>query len=405
MTYTRTEAEVLTARWHYTRFLKNQQDSVSENVEYRDMTSSVTCGENPKWRDDIKHNRLATTTLSGSKKNYSIEPGSWSTIHLNPGPLGSGALIGSNVVCDNVRDDDLVDPGSPSGVNGVLAENQAKTRFLSNLQDQTSAFQGGVFLGEISETIRMLRSPAKALREGLNSYYSTAKKRARRERGTKRKNRAVENTWLEYSFGWKPLINDVKDANKAFKRLAENPSVPVRLWAIGESASSSESVSSSTTVFNAITRAHTRVTQWSTVVFIGATVSRPMWSGSMKAELLGFHPRNFVPTIYNLIPYSFVLDYFTNVGDVIEGWANQRAGLAWSQRTVRHGVTRTRFYQITPTSSSYRLSGSGPVIERTNHTVNRAGYFGNFTPEVIFRIPGVDSTKWLNLAALFRLRR
>jgi hypothetical protein len=43
---------------------------------------------------------------------------------------------------------------------------------------------------------------------------------------------------------------------------------------------------------------------------------------------------HFLPTVWDLIPYSFVVDYFTNIGDYLSGLSLRFSDVSWGCKTV-----------------------------------------------------------------------
>jgi hypothetical protein len=255
----------------------------------------------------------------------------------------------------------------------------------------------------------MLKSPAHALRQSIDKYFRTVTKRARRtSRG--RQNAVVRETYLEYSFGWKPLINDINDiaklvsgANDTYlKEIEATATVPI------ESISSKvqSGMSSMTIWFNYKTLGQVMVRYKGAV---SASFEKP----PSLAEFTGFGLSNFVPTIWNLIPYSFLVDYFTNIGNVIDAASLGSVRLAWGCRSERKSFQ----YQLgagdspftnTPTTilihKSVNLSGFHS--EQSASTRSRVTSVSAGIADTQFRIPGVDQPwKWLNIGALASLRQ
>lgn len=56
-------------------------------------------------------------------------------------------------------------------------------------------------------------------------------------------------------------------------------------------------------------------------------------------ELSGFNWNEFLPTIWELIPYSFLIDYGTNIANVVCGWFTDTSGLGWCYRGTEQKVT------------------------------------------------------------------
>jgi hypothetical protein len=126
----------------------------------------------------------------------------------------------------------------------------------------------------------------------------------------------------------------------------------------------------------------------------------------LRAELLGYDPASFLPTVWELIPYSFLIDYFTNIGEIIEGWSSLLTRLAWCNRTVRRSYVRTlsshadlsSIQKFNPSVNSVSFVPSEGVITKSH--VLREKFEGTRVPDFVLKVPGMGSLKWLNIAAL-----
>lgn len=287
------------------------------------------------------------------------------------------------------------------------ARNQAQMRFYKQLDEVMTAFQGGTFLVELRETLKMIRSPAKSLRSRFDDYITTLKKG--RRGSSKQKKRFLADTWLEYSFGWAPLVNDLDEAASYLERRQDQLAqelVPVLGLGKAEFVTFSTRQSQTNGALNigATLRQYRR----STVVYAGAVSSRAAGSTLLTSASAGLSPRSFVPTLWEAAPWSFAIDYFSNVGDVISAWSNQNVGLSWGRHTeIRDGYTDVYYQQCRPDSALVRVfshsftPGSGYARRRT--FVRQPISFVPI-PSFSFELPGFG-TKWLNIAALVDGRR
>jgi hypothetical protein len=300
-------------------------------------------------------------------------------------------------------------PDTPSSFNANNADRSARQKFVQHYRERRTAFQSGIALGELAETVSMLANPARALRKGIDSYYKTVKKRLKKEKNPRKKPRIPSDTWLEYSFGWKPLVSDVADA--ASLLTADPYRVFERLSGFG-----SESWKSEPDTFSFFTsyflKYRVRSYKENTVQVryigqIGAENSPPGFP-----EQLGLSWSNLAPTIWELIPYSFLVDYFSNVGAVIEGASTGTIHLAWGNKTTRqisdlyNEVFINDDEQIGYPKSKWRYGVSGGGKAATYKNVSRLSAtnidFG--VSDISFKLPGTTS-KWLNIAALADMRR
>jgi hypothetical protein len=133
------------------------------------------------------------------------------------------------------------------------------------------------------------------------------------------------------------------------------------------------------------------------------------------AEFTGVSLTNFAPTAWELIPYSFLVDYFSNIGNVIDTASLGTVYLSWGVRTER------QFFEYTSSAFDLYYPLNTDSHERFIHkSVNASGgrsYQQNFfrSPvgsvevgilDLTFKIPGIDeSRKWLNIGALAAKRR
>lgn len=374
--------------------------TVSQEVWYDTKTGI----DLPNWRERIRQGRNATTTYSViGKRKWTID---FEAEAITTRSDGRTYIRGFRGHHQSLPWDNL---GNPALRSALLADQLARQRFVSKYREARTAFESGVFFGELMETVRMIRRPAQALRGGINDYYRTVKKRLRK---SKNRRRVIQDTWLEAVFGWKPLLHDIEDAC----RLATVS--PTTVFEVIKAGHRDEQTRQNQKRYFAYPSnlqliANEQLRGWAQVTYKGAV--RADNQPPNFPEQLGLSWSNVLPTVWELIPYSFLVDYFTNVGKVIEGISTGKIRLAWGCRSeLKHSEREilssyldwsylNNFTPVGGSSTGY-ASGAGMVESATVYNRSPVTSVSVGLGDFLFKLPG-SGTKWLNIAALAKLRR
>lgn len=371
----------------------NEFDAVSSDVK--------SGGSNPHWKDQI---RSVTQAGTGYARQTTL------------GGFVSGKVSGTfhpAGTYDERRDyhelsgQFQVGPGVPDLPDISTLQIQAKLKFIQKARSMIRLFQGGVFLGELRETLQMIIRPASALRRRVSLYSSSAKKAFRRERTPPSRARALSGTWLEHSYGWRPFFRDIDEGMEA---LSDTNHLVPQILAATESdvwKSASQDVSfSGPGVFIS-----------GDLVFQPEHTGRVRYLGCVAWESLpprdwqskwGVTLSDFAPTVWELIPYSFLVDYFSNVGAVIDASSFGTVSLRWG---ICSAVAESRIYltkqsarwnssSVSEPASASASLGLSPLSQwRFNRSLVEKLEAG--IADVRGQMPGVgDWRKWANMAAL-----
>lgn len=375
--------------------------------------------ENPQWREMIRLGLNATTGLSAQE--FSVLPVKCHAYVVIDGKKASP--FGLYITCDEWCNQQYWGyPAVATSIDPTIfasTDSRARERFLKKYRAARTAFQSGVFAGELLETVRMLMSPAKSLRRGVNDYYRTVKHRLKKRKGkppkTRDLNKIVGDTWLEYVFGWRPAIRDVQDAASLICARPERYRERIVAWEVYDWYDEPIRVfRSGDSIGYPYWYEYHQQQNLVKVVYRGGAdlvLGTPDFP-----EQLGLSWSNLLPTVWELIPYSFLVDYFTSIGSVIEGFSTGTVLLSYGCRTkvgTRHASLATSFSVKDMKGalghsffhggvSGHGDSGHSKVVSRD---AIGAVDFGSKISDYHWNLPGVGSLKWLNIAALATLRR
>lgn len=363
-------------------------------------------GAIPHWRKLIANGQNASTFQWGVRYQLSKQDGfvrftrTRSNPALNPAIYPNLEYIARGPICYL----DLPPVGSINRQTSYnRASNQALTRYYSHVADVDTHFKGMVFTGELKESLSMIKSPAKSFRKGVGEYLEHIKRYARRMPRRKRP-KFIRDTWLEYSFGWKPLISDLDSAIKTFYSSDLVRPIFQMVSGRGNDSLLTNMGSQQGTNGPSIWNYKIKCVEDFEIRYYGVYSSRG--NGALDNHSYGFAPSEFIPTVWELIPYSFLVDYFTNVGDIISSWSYRFIASDWtteSQRTGHYYTTYDEKLAPAPNNDDiwhYSSTGDPGRVSFSRIEVYRNPNVGTKLPSFEVQVPGMGSVKWLNLLAL-----
>ncbi len=349
MTYTRTVREmrsrVLTREFFDVHGTTNTHtfDPVYQTEVWN--ANGTRTGESvPKWRDKIKKAQNASSFYSrDSVKVMSWDSGYQSTSLSDFGKPKAGTLVESFVGMESAAIPGTI---SSAAMDTAHVDNEALKRVYRRIREERQQINGLQFIGELREALHMIRHPADSLIKGIKGYDALLRKRKRGIRPNipsdkKRKiwTDIVSGTWLEVSFGWKPFLSDIDDiAHTAARFIGPDKH---RSRAVGRfedsTADSTFTPARKIGTYNYTKVLRRTATEYGRSYIVGLNVDLLGPDGSLARlrELSGFSLENFVPTAWELLPYSFLVDYFTNVGDVLEATCTATSNVTFIVLTTR----------------------------------------------------------------------
>jgi hypothetical protein len=163
------------------------------------------------------------------------------------------------------------------------------------------------------------------------------------------------NRWLEYQYGWRPLVGAIYDTGKALMDLHTYSYVRVRGSGYdGSNINSSVTTSGITTVYSGRMQMRTRL------------VCEYRMSNSRIQTLAGYTSLNPVSIAWELLPYSFVIDWLVDVGGYLR---NLESSVLFQDNFVRGyrvdghkfeiAGSRSGGFTYNGGSSSYTVAATG----------------------------------------------
>jgi hypothetical protein len=175
-------------------------------------------------------------------------------------------------------------------------------------------FQGLVFLGELRETLGTLRD-LMFLCVGRWRKVGSLIRAARKSVAV---SKTASELWLQYRYGLRPLFYEVLSAIDAIKAVGTTPRTTYR--GFSKTVADDEV---STTSWNAgsaeypIQVAATRRSSSEVSCRAGVLVERELQDISIP-DAFGLSVDQILPTVWELIPYSFVVDWFLNTANWLQ---------------------------------------------------------------------------------------
>jgi hypothetical protein len=377
----------------------------------KNLTDTFSGYRNPFWRDEIRQGGNATTPANGVKW---FVPDSYLSYQIDFDQLSGTKVIGSltiDVQGYPFMDESWLAVPSPTSdvVNSVTA--RAIARFLDRIDSARSSFEAGQDIGEVRETLHSIIHPLSSARDLALGYLGKLRKLNRKTlRNKVSLQKAIADTYLEFRFGWDPLAADI---GQGIASLTNNVN---HVDTIPVSASASLPYYGSSVKWRAlggnpflgaIDTSICKTTGIYQVRYKGAVRTGAVNGKIPLLQNLQLDIPHFVPTLWDLLPYSWIADYFANIGDIIRAASFRYADLTWGVVTTRKealadfslnlkvddSYNRNLFRLVNFSSSPCNPSSSSITFSRARLTPS------DLIPPFVFNIP-LTARPWENMTAL-----
>lgn len=182
----------------------------------------------------------------------------------------------------------------------------------------------------------------------------------------------LSSIWLELRYMWRPLAYDMQGAYEAYRRLTEGMESPLqRAYATRESSNStSRIVTSSSVAYN--DRAAGGLHSASVISSQVATTTRTVHASvGLKVTTRDVHMTDPFVTGWELVPLSFVYDWFVTMGDLLAAFSPFATGQLMYATLATEDVSIIRCTNVlTPQSGSTAIEqiATVPCIQQKTVT-------------------------------------
>lgn len=368
-----------------------QGQSISNGTDSIVLTSSRTGVQNPFYRQQILNRVDATTPLTASSETIKLSDG-YIQFTENSSVYNSSTRGGYQY--SNLK-------GAVTGNLGdtlSYANAKAAQDYYKQLNNIRRSLSGQQLIGEFHQTIDLLKHP---FREGINllqSFLSVRKK----DRKTGKKSSAIGSQWLQVRFGLLPLVSDIDGLLSALSKTFQKEDV--RSYKAFGKAELSEVTPGYVSDIYGFNVHGERIRVQRSKVYYSFGYLHHLMSDS-DAKLNDLHEsfanmRDIPATLWEVMPWSWLVDYFVNVGSIIEAVCTSESNVVYVSKSVITEQSVTfQYTQPVPVASRFVLQEFRPMIGTyQSRTVSRtSGPVG--IPPLVFNLPR-NKIQLMNIAAI-----
>lgn len=276
---------------------------VNHELIYSDFIPMETAS---KWTPTRAFHRFNTDWSRSVRKVTSNRPGKWKRLVKEGNPPDQYVTISLEGDYHISRDHGIgsyivPDPGYDNG------KSESVTKALNNLTQRYAGLGNDV--GESKKTIESFSGLALRAGQFLKAFKDRDFRRALEalggKKGSKSWNRTLADIWLEFQYGWKPLAQDLYDAQAAVHTILEKP-LPIIGHGKGSSQNEVTFVWENRYLHEGFSRSSHRTV-------LEANCVNSLAAGLNQAGLI-----NPISIAWELVPFSFVVDWFVPIGATLQ---------------------------------------------------------------------------------------
>jgi len=286
---------------------KGEEFTDGDRVVYKRYTRLWDCSTTRPYREPqfLSYRETARTS------HWDLNPDA-----LPPPALGSGALPTQHAknlaYAKLINSLNSVTATSKSGWGENLAQARDAVGMVSQRALQLAKFTKEISRGRFGDAARTLgvqipKTIRRRWYQGRDGIWRQRERRARQYNWRHDAN-GLGSAWLEFHFGWAPLVSDIHDSVQTMTRANFDPSSRIN----GSSSQTGQGFT-----INTNDEIHVHWDRWQ--AYANEHMSASVSVSNPNAFLANqFGVVNPATLVWNLIPYSFVVDWFANVSQVLD---------------------------------------------------------------------------------------
>lgn len=391
----------------------NTVDFIS-GVDTIELVRTRTTVDQPNWRQKIIEKKNATTPLTASESSAIYEPGFVAFTESGAGKNFSDK--------GGFQFSSIYPTMSTQSMNVAVAK--ASTKYYSKLDEIRASLQGQQFIGEFHQVVTLLKNPYRELGAILMDMLKLAAKNQKKGRLLARiKPKGVDYDgrydlsksdvyrlmadggamWLQFRFGILPLVSDISGLMSILRKKAQEQDVRSYRCYGSEERSRSSVYTNGGDVYG-VNYFGSRIEVCRTEHIIRFGYLHKLLD-DYAAKVADFEnsfldPAKLPSTFWEITPWSWLIDYFVNVGDIINAVCTSSSNVVYvSKSSVTTRTVDVRITEARPIAVRYVIDKFVPWhYSFTTRSVSRvAGPVG--IPPLVFRLPS-SPIKLLNVTAI-----
>lgn len=266
------------------------------------------------------------------------------------------------------------------------------------------------FSAELVKDSEGLKRPFSALWDATNRYLNQVAGQSRKIRTWKRFYEMLRGTYLEYTFAAQPLVGGIDSILRTIDELAHEFEIATQHAGFTSRYEYSENYTRVPHALSLVafkTKDRRMESGWGVDVRGYVGLSNKLLTQIAFSTRLGFDLKSFVPTAWNLLPFSFVADYFIGISDFLEREVASYEAVIYAGLNLRESGYYKAYADVDPTSLSSLPGITFPSLTQTRTSTATLWYdsfkrqsivLTNVHPWPVLRKPG--GRQLFNLAAL-----